>query len=117
MPEPPPPFVSVAVRSYHRLPQLLELLDKLRSQTYPNFEVVVIEQSSDIRERYRDALDRAAQDPRFRILEYPPLGAGRARNEAARQSRGEIVLFLDDDDLPQQDDWIAAHAANFADPR
>lgn len=116
MPEPPPPFVSVAVRSYHRLPQLIELLGRLRAQTYPNFEVVVIEQSSDIREQYREALDRAAQDPRVRILEYPPLGAGPARNEAARQSRGEIVLFLDDDDLPQHDDWVAAHAANYADP-
>lgn len=110
------PLVSVAVRSYHRLPQLLELLGRLRLQSYPNFEVVVIEQSSDVREHYREALEQAARDPRVRILEYPPLGAGRARNEAARQSRGEIVLFLDDDDLPQADDWIAAHAANFADP-
>ena len=116
MTEPQLPFVSVAVRSYQRLPQLIELLGRLRLQSYPNFEVVVIEQSSDVREQYREALDQAAQDPRVRILEYPPLGAGRARNEAARQSRGEIVLFLDDDDLPQQHDWIAAHAANYADP-
>lgn len=116
MANPNPPFVSVAVRSYQRLPHLLELLQRLRQQRYPNFEIVVIEQSSDTREQYRAQLDEAARDPRVRILEYPPLGAGRARNEAARQSRGEIVLFLDDDDLPLHSDWIAAHVANFTDP-
>jgi len=110
------PFVSVAVRSYRRLPCLLELLERLRAQAYPNFEVVVIEQSMDEREAYRARLDALALDTRLRILEYPPLGAGRARNEAARQARGDIVLFLDDDDLPMTSDWIAAHARNYDDP-
>lgn len=116
MPEYEPPFVSVAVRSYCRLPQLIELIGRLRLQTYPNFEVVVIEQSSLTREAYRSALTELSSDPRVRILEYPPLGAGRARNEAARQCRGELLLFLDDDDLPLEHDWIALHVENFTDP-
>ncbi len=111
-----PPFVSVAVRSHCRLPQLVELVQKLRLQTYPNFEIVVIEQSSGIRESYRSELTELSRDARVRILEYPPLGAGPARNEAARQCRGELLLFLDDDDLPLEHDWIASHVENFADP-
>jgi glycosyltransferase involved in cell wall biosynthesis len=111
------PFVSVAVRSYRRLPFLLELLERVLAQDYPRFEVVVIEQSVDEREAYRARLEAVARDARVRILEYPPLGAGRARNEAARQARGDIVLFLDDDDLPLGSDWIAAHARNYEDPR
>lgn len=110
------PFVSVVVRSYRRLPCLLELLERLQAQVYPSFEIVVIEQTSDEREAYRARLDACARDARVRILEYPPLGAGRARNEAARQARGDIVLFLDDDDLPIGTDWIAAHASNYHDP-
>jgi glycosyltransferase involved in cell wall biosynthesis len=110
------PFVSVAVRSYRRLPCLLELLERLQAQAYPNFEVVVIEQSIGEREGYRARLEAFALDARLRILEYPPLGAGRARNEAARQARGDIVLFLDDDDLPMSSDWIATHARNYDDP-
>jgi glycosyltransferase involved in cell wall biosynthesis len=110
------PFVSVAIRSYRRLPQLLELLGEVLRQAYPRFEVVVIEQSGAEREKHRAALKRISKDPRVRILEYEPLGAGGARNEAARQSRGEVVLFIDDDDLPIGPGWIRAHADNYADP-
>lgn len=111
-----PPFVSVAIRSYRRLPQLIELVQRVQQQAYPRFEVVVIEQTPGQRAAHRAALDLLASDPRVRILEYPPLGAGAARDEAARQSRGDIVLFIDDDDLPIGHDWIQGHADNYADP-
>jgi glycosyltransferase involved in cell wall biosynthesis len=110
------PFVTVAVRSYRRLPQLLELVSLLQEQRYPTFEIVVIEQSVSERQRFRTELDALCADPRVRILEYAPLGAAGARNEAARQSRGEILLFIDDDDIPIDDGWIMAHAKNYADP-
>lgn len=114
--EPELPFVSVAVRSYRRLPQLVELVSRLQQQDYPRFEIVVIEQSVLEREQYRSVLSALARDPRVRILEYDALGAGAARNEAARQSRGDVVLFVDDDDLPLHSSWISAHAENYADP-
>ena len=116
MGEQEPPFISVAIRSYRRLPQLIELVACVQKQDYPRFEIVVIEQSASEREQYRASLAELTQDPRVRILEYPALGAGGARNEAARQSRGEIVLFIDDDDLPLGPGWIRGHAANYADP-
>lgn len=111
-----PLFVSVAIRSFRRLPQLLELMGRLQAQGYPHFEIVVIEQSEAAREAYRVELTALGRDPRVRILEYPALGPGRARDEAARQARGEIVLFIDDDDLPLGSDWIQAHVNNYADP-
>jgi glycosyltransferase involved in cell wall biosynthesis len=110
------PFVTVAVRSYRRLPQLLELVPRLQQQRYPRFEIVIIEQSVAERQRFRAELDALAADPRVRVLEYAPLGAAGARNEAARQSRGEILLFIDDDDIPLDPGWIMAHAKNYADP-
>ncbi|MEY4544203.1 MAG: hypothetical protein RL685_398 [Pseudomonadota bacterium] len=112
-----PPFVSVAIRSYQRLPQLIELVKHVQQQDYPCFEVVVIEQTPSQREAHRAALSELSADPRVRILEYAPLGAGAARDEAARQARGEIVLFIDDDDLPIGTGWIRAHADNYADPQ
>lgn len=110
------PFVTVAVRSFRRLPQLIELVHRLQRQEYPRFEILVIEQSVAERQQYRRELGELAEDSRVRILEYPVLGAAGARNEAARQARGEVVLFIDDDDLPLETRWIAAHAENYADP-
>jgi hypothetical protein len=34
-----------------------------------------------------------------------------------RASRGGVIVFLDDDDLPARRDWLRRHEANFADPR
>lgn len=112
-----PLFVTVAIRSYRRLPQLIELVKQVQQQDYPCFEIVVIEQTPSEREAHRAALSELAADARVRILEYSPLGAGAARDEAARQARGEIVLFIDDDDLPIGTGWIQAHADNYADPQ
>ncbi len=113
----PGPFVSVAIRSYMRLDYVIELVERCLAQDYPSFEVVVIEQSEPIRERYRAELTRLQQDPRVRILEYGKLGYIGARNEGIRQSRGEVILFMDDDDLPVGRDWIANHAKNYLDPK
>lgn len=108
--------VSVAIRSFRRLPALLELVTALLAQDYPDFEIVVIEQSPDQRAAYEHELAQLASDPRVRILLYAPLGAGRARIEAAAQCRGDIILFIDDDDLPFDSQLLAAHAANYLDP-
>jgi glycosyltransferase involved in cell wall biosynthesis len=110
------PRVSVAVRSFRRLPQLLELLRALLAQRYPNFEIVVIEQTGAERERFRKELAVLEQDPRLRLLSYEPLGAGPARIEAVRQCDGEIIVFMDDDDLPCGDEWLTAFVENFRDP-
>jgi glycosyltransferase involved in cell wall biosynthesis len=107
------PFVSVIVRSYHRPQALLELLERLRTQRYAAFEIVVCEQSED-----PELVDRVhgLRDSRIRLLVTPPLGCGGARNQGILHSRGDILIFIDDDDLPVDDNWLAAHAANFADP-
>ncbi|MBI5482272.1 MAG: glycosyltransferase family 2 protein [Deltaproteobacteria bacterium] len=108
-----PPLVSVVVRSYKRPGPLRELLARLRRQTYDPFEIVIVEQSDDPE---LGADISALGDPRIHVLVRPPLGAAGARNEGVRHARGEILAFIDDDDLPFADDWIAAHVANYDDP-
>jgi len=112
------PRVSVVVRSYNRLPALCELLDRLRAQDHDSFEIVVVDQST-VREP--DAEARLASlvetDPRIVIKRFPPLGGPRARNEGVRAARGDVIVFIDDDDLPASDDWLRLHEANFADPK
>lgn len=110
------PLVSVVVRSRGRLPSMFELAERCLDQDYPRLELVIVEQTPEQRLRYAEALGALAAQPRVRLLLRPPLGAARARNEGVRAAQGEIVLFVDDDDLPADAGWVSAHAANFVDP-
>jgi len=107
------PTVSVIIRSYQRPLALLELVARLLIQTYPNFEVVVFEQSGD-----RELWERLAAfgDPRLRFVTAKPTNPPAARNAAIRHSNGEILLLIDDDDLPIGSRWIEQHVANYRDP-
>jgi GT2 family glycosyltransferase len=46
----------------------------------------------------------------LRVIETPSPGAAAARNLAASEARGEVLLFLDDDTIPEPG-LLAAHAA------
>jgi glycosyltransferase involved in cell wall biosynthesis len=105
---------SIIVRSYRRPVALLELLRRLLSQTHRDFEILLLDQSDD---RALDAAVQALGDRRIRQISRPPLGAAGARNEAIRHARGQILLFIDDDDLPVGDRWIADHLRNYRDPQ
>lgn len=112
------PRLSVIVRSYNRLPALCELLGRLRRQDHPSFEVVVVDQSTRREPEAEGQLGAIVRDdPRIRVLRYPPLGGPRARNEGVRASRGELLVFIDDDDLPSHDTWLTDHERNFEDPQ
>jgi glycosyltransferase involved in cell wall biosynthesis len=112
-----PPRISVVVRSYNRLGALAELLTALLAQDHDDFEIVVIEQSTLRPPALVAAVDGLARDPRVRILRYPPLGGPGARNAGVRAARGDLLVFIDDDDLPASTDWLRRHEANFTDPK
>ncbi len=109
-------LVSVVIRSYNRYPALAELLEAILRQQDAEFEIVVVDQTTEATDEARARIATLARDPRVRLLSFPPLGGPRARNEGVRAARGEVILLMDDDDLPVGDRWIAAHAANYADP-
>jgi glycosyltransferase involved in cell wall biosynthesis len=111
------PRLSVVVRSYNRLPALAELLTALLAQDHDSFEVVVIEQSTERNAIDIARVDHLARDPRVRIYRHRPLGGPGARNAGVRAARGDLLVFIDDDDLPAAKDWLTRHEANFADPK
>lgn len=109
------PFVSVLIRSYNRLHCVLEILEVCKAQTYNNFEVVILDQSIDDHwESHRKDIEEF--DSRFRVVRSKPLGPPGARNVGVAHSKGDVILFMDDDDLPVGEDWISYHAKNYADP-
>nr|WP_231126883.1 glycosyltransferase [Motilibacter aurantiacus] len=88
------PLVSVLIATRNPDPQLLELaLAGVRAQTYPRWEVVLVDDGSDVPVT-------VPLDPRVTVLRVPEgRGVSAARNLAAYTSRGEVLAFLDDDDM------------------
>lgn len=112
------PRLSVVIRSFNRLDALAELIAALRQQRHDDFEIVVVEQSTQVSPEAAAKLAEHERDPRVRIERVPPQGGARARNMGVALSRGRILVFIDDDDLPMGDDFLAKFEEVFAeDPK
>ncbi|MBL8112021.1 MAG: glycosyltransferase, partial [Acidobacteria bacterium] len=88
-----PPLVSVVLRTKDRPRFLAEALDSLRSQTFRDFETLVVNDGAPL-------AAEVAADERVRIVvPEAPGGRTRALNTGLRAARGSFVAYLDDDDL------------------
>jgi len=112
----PNPFISILIRSRNRLPQVKELLDICLDQDYVPFEVVIIEQSDAQHRAENSHFLKNLNVEHVRVVETVPLGPAGARNVGSAHCHGEVVLFIDDDDLPLGNNWIAYHARHYMDP-
>ncbi len=86
---------SLIIPVYNRPQEVDELLESLTKQTYKNFEVVIVEDGSqvtceDVIQKYKSSL----------IIHYffkENTGPGTSRNYGAERSTGDYVIFLDSD--------------------
>lgn len=96
----PLPLVSVLVRTMPGCGgRLREAVASIRGQTYARIELVVVEDGGDTA---RDFIDAQIRSQRFEHVAYTPLpksGRCQAGNAALAAARGELLCFLDDDDL------------------
>ncbi len=91
------PKVSVVIPAFNIAPFIKETLDSVFAQTYNNFEVVVINDGSNDTKELETAL--SPYFDRIIYAEQENLGASRARNSAICLARGELLAFLDGDDI------------------
>ena len=92
----PEPRVSVVVPTFNRRDLLSEALESIWSQTFDDYEVIVVDDgSTDGTCDYLEGLDR----PRLRALYREHQGVAAAVNAGIRAARGELVARLDSDDL------------------
>jgi glycosyltransferase involved in cell wall biosynthesis len=109
--------ISVVIRSYNRLEALCELLEIVLGQRHDSFEVIVIDQSTELPPAAVAKLAEHERDPRLRVVRVPPLGGSKARNLGIVHARGEIVVCVDDDDLPVGPDFLTGIERPFDDPK
>ena len=92
------PLVSVVIPVYNGAAFVAQAIESVREQTYPNVEVVVVDDgSTDELGVIADAF--AAKDPRVRVIHKPNGGLSAARNSGIANARGAFLNFLDADDL------------------
>ncbi len=103
--------VSVVVATSNRAASLRVTLDALRHQTYPDFEVIVVE-GPGMDETPELLAERAGQIKQARTSEY---NLSKSRNLGIDSAAGEIVAFIDDDSVPEPD-WLSGLAAAYDDP-
>ena len=88
------PLVSVVIPTYNRAHYLGEAIDSVLQQTYPHYEIIVIDDGS------KDNTPEVVAKYGSRVISVRKENGGlaRARNAALSHVKGELVCFLDDDD-------------------
>lgn len=88
---------SIVIPLYNKERYIAETLDSVTGQTFSNYEVIVVNDSStdgslEIAQAYET-------DSRFHVYTVPNGGVSAARNYGIEKACGEYVCFLDADDL------------------
>jgi glycosyltransferase involved in cell wall biosynthesis len=114
------PFISVVVPTYNRAQQVQAGLLSVLAQTYPEFEVIVVDDgSTDGTEKAIQQFISQERDQRNQIRYFlqPNQGPSAARNKGIDEARGEWVAFLDSDDvwLPEKLEWQVRAISEFRD--
>lgn len=101
------PLVSIVVIDYKKNnPYLIECLDAIQTQTYQNFEIILVSDHS-LKLIY----------PKLKILDFkgrytPP---AKKRDFGAKVAKGEILAFIDDDAFPSKT-WLKNVVPHFRNP-
>lgn len=94
------PFFSIVIPTYERPDLLFKLLENIRKQTCSDFEVIIIDQSSNKFEHLS-----LFEDLKILYFKTDIKGAAKARNTGIKMANGFITAFIDDDCIPDNN-WL-----------
>ena len=109
------PLVSVIIPNFNRQAELQRAVDSVLAQDYEDLEIIVVDDASTM--DIRLSLPSSAQD-QLRWITLPRnRGGASARNAGIAAARGEVVAFLDSDDVWTSDKLTRQVACYLADGR
>lgn len=92
--------ISIIVPLYNKAAYITETIKSIISQTYPDWEMLVIDNGSTDSSLQ---IAQQIQDSRLRFLQSPKHGPGATRNYGLKLAQGDWIQFLDADDLLESD--------------
>lgn len=90
-------LISVIVPVYNTSKYLPQCLDSLLNQTYPNLEIICVDDGS-TDNSWEVLQEYAAKDNRVKVFHQENAGVSVARNKALAHATGEWLSFIDSDD-------------------
>jgi GT2 family glycosyltransferase len=103
----PEPLVSIIIPTRDRVDLLDVCISSLREiSAYKNFEILVVDNGS-VEPETAQWLERMSQQPDFRVIPADmPFNWSALNNLAAREAKGEVLLFLNNDTEIFEPDWL-----------
>lgn len=107
----PLPSATVAVCTRDRTEDLERCIEGILRLRGADYEVLIVDncpsdqRTADLVKKYRN----------IKYVCEPTAGLNHARNRALREASGDVVVFIDDDAVPDQF-WLEAHLRNYDQP-
>lgn len=92
-----PPRVSIVIPAYNAADHICETLDSIKAQKFREYEIIVVNDGSPDSDKLERAIKTRLDDIIY--VKQRNAGAAVARNTGIEHARGEIIAFLDADDL------------------
>ena len=87
-------FISVIIPTCDRPKTLIQCIDSIRSNNYKEYEIIVVDQSSDSK---TENLIKKYSDPDLIYIRSDIKCSSDARNRGWKKAKGDIIAFTDDD--------------------
>ncbi len=95
------PQVSIVVTCYNYGKYVARCLASIQNQTFPDFEVIIVDDGSTDNSELQ--IRPFLQDKRFRFIKQKNGGQANAKNRGVKESKAELIAFLDADDLWEEE--------------
>ena len=105
------PALSIIIPTLNRYGDLRNSLQDLLRQSFDDFEVLVIDQTDK-----EQAEEIGIDDPRIRYFWSAQKSASGGRNIGIRHAKGDVFLFVDDDVIITDPDFLHKHMRHYENP-
>lgn len=90
------PFISIVIPTHNRANYIAETIESIQKQTYTNWELIIVDDGS---EDNTEQIVCSINDYRIRYYKEERIGMEKARNKGLEHAKGDLIGFMDSDDL------------------